>query len=151
LSFVGYIDWYPDRKIFFDKFRNDLSQKNISHSIKVTGWRGYADVIQDSYIGFNKSGADECNYRVYETMGFGAILLTDYNNECSKIESLLDRAYFYKDYDDIFNQIEKIKSIPKIGFEAIVKENQDWIKNNHLIIHRYLKIAEQVIGYESKK
>lgn len=150
LSFVGHIDYYPQRKAFFDDFKKDLSDRKISYSIGIAGWRDYANIIQNSKVAFNKSGADECNYRVYESMGFGSILLTDYNDECNKIPELSDRVYYYKNYEDIFSQMEKIMSIPKAEYEAIVLDNQKWIMKNHLAIHRYLKIAEHSIGYKPK-
>jgi len=151
LSFVGHIDEYVNRKLFFDKFKSDLDARKISYTIKTASWREYANVVQDSYVAFNKSSTNECNYRVFENIGFGGMLLTDYNEECAKIPSLADRAYFYHNYEDIFSQIEKILSIPKAGYEAMIKDNQNWIMNNHLMIHRYLKIAEQAINYKPTK
>lgn len=151
ISFVGHIDQYPLRKQFFDRFKKDLDSKGISSVFKMAGWREYADIVQGSTIAFNKSQLDECNFRVFECMGFGSALLTDFNEECDKISELSDRAFYYNSYDDIFVKMGEIFSISPKKYNSMVKDNQKWILNNHLIIHRYLKIAQQTIGYENKR
>lgn len=149
MGFVGHISIYPHRKDKFRKLQDGLTRRNITNDFK-EGLQSedYQEFIQMSRIGFNWSAGGECNYRVFETMAFGSLLLTDDNQECRNIPGLSERVTFYKDTDDIFSQADNLKSMsPEIRSE-IICDNQDWIVSNHLLKHRFITIIKTTLGVE---
>ena len=149
ISFVGNI--HNLRTHFFDQLLKKLNEKNIRNSfIKGLFKQDYANLTRDSYIGFNSSIAGELNLRAFETLAFGATLLTDFNEEYTKVPELQDRSYSYKSFEELILRIDEILTIPKNVLLKNNIDNQQWLKQNHLVLHRYLYILKHCIGFEPK-
>lgn len=91
----------------------------------------------------NRSIGKDMNYRVFEALGTGNILVTNEVPDLYKIEGLTDRIYIYKSFCDLINIIERLL---KTDISAdMIQNNIEYTKLYHMLpnrINSMLKIIE---------
>ncbi|MEO7425824.1 MAG: glycosyltransferase [Fibrobacteria bacterium] len=139
VAFVGTLNpaINPDRIAFLDRLK--------SMGLPVHAVQGPCDpVYRDARVVFNQSADDDLNFRFFEAMGNGALLITDRLSH-----SLGDFGEPGKDFlvyekgdaGDLRAQVEWALSHPTEA-EAMARRGQARIANTHLIGHRVARITE---------
>ena len=147
VAFVGQFHPMGQRRSTLQRLAHDLNLKQLSYNFTTAYGPDYERIYRQSKLGFNKSIAEECNFRVFEVIGMGVPLVTDWNDECGHITGLRERIFPYNDFPDILLQIEHILGMPEKEIENLCINNQQWLKGKHLVFHRFLEMIKVCIGY----
>ena len=116
-----------------EQLLNFLSSK---YGLKKDIWKLGRDMVQtvSSYqIHFNINLANDINYRSFETLGCGTMLLTNYNSQYEKLGFVDgENCMMYKDINDLCNKIEAcqldpdmVSSITESGVELAKAHTYD--------------------------
>lgn len=146
-AFVGQLHTMGNRRSILQRLAFELTQRRISYNFTTAYGTDYERIYQRSKLGFNKSIADECNFRVFEVMGMGVPLLTDWNEEYANIAELEDRTFSYNTFPEILPRIIDVLEMPEKELEKMCTENQQWLKSGHLVFHRFLEMIKVCTGY----
>jgi spore maturation protein CgeB len=86
------------------------SKYNLKLDIFVIGDK-MVEVINSYKCHFNKNIANDINYRSFETIGCGTILLTNYNHQYSELGFKNGvNCFFYTNFLDLTEKIDYIKN-----------------------------------------
>lgn len=138
LSFVGairqfhtlrrfYVDYLKENYVIFKEFVNNYSKM--------------PSIMNNSEISFNCSLKDDLNFRIWEGMGYGSIVLTDFVTDIYKINGLKDRLYIYENTNQL---IEIVNTIRNKDFYEKRLDNQNWIFENHMLKNRIDSMIEMI-------
>ena len=133
---IGFCGNYVNRKPLLDSLQKEI---NLHTDIFVIG-DDMVEAINSYHIHFNANIANDINYRSFETIGCGTMLMTNYNKQYEKLGFKdFENCVFYHSMDDIINKYnylkdnpEEIKKIADAGYELSKK-------------HTYKKRLEQVL------
>ena len=133
---IGFCGNYVNRKPLLDALQKEI---NLHTDIFVIG-DDMVEAINSYHIHFNANIANDINYRSFETIGCGTMLMTNYNKQYEKLGFKdFENCVFYHSMDDIINKYnylkdnpEEIKKIADAGYELSKK-------------HTYKKRLEQVL------
>jgi Glycosyl transferases group 1 len=133
VSFVGTLDAAinPRRLALLDSLQKLGCEINIQQG-------SYHPIYCDSRIVINQSSADDLNFRFFEAMGCGALLITDRISH-----SLFELGkpgrdfllYEPDDAEDLLNKIRWAQNHP-LESEAIAKRGHNLILSQHMAAHR---------------
>jgi hypothetical protein len=122
---IGFCGSYVNRKSILEWLQNSF---NVHLDIFVIGDE-MVKVLNSYKCHFNLNIANDINYRSFETIGCGTLLLTNYNNQYDDL-GFKDgiNCFMYKDEEDLVNKIQFIKQnniseISKNGYELSKKHS----------------------------
>ena len=153
LSFVG------NFKQHFFKQRREYLEILKPYGIQIFE-REYSrmpKIMNNSLISFNCSLSCDLNFRVFEALGYGSLLLTNYVDDIDKIDGFKRDVYIYKNKEELINIVRKLlkedyTEFPNIGlvirsyFGNMYREsNQQWILENHCLKHRIDSLIEMIV------
>jgi len=130
-----------------EQLLNFLSSK---YGLKKDIWKLGNDMVQtvSSYrIHFNINLANDINYRSFETLGCGTMLLTNYNPQYEKLGFVDgENCMMYKDIDELCNKIEACQLDPDM-VSSITESGVELVKS-----HTYDERAQRLINiYEEMR
>ncbi len=139
LSFIGFInaDLNPQRASLINQIQD--------HGLVIHGFEGNApQTYQQSRIVFNQSVADDLNFRFFEAMGCGALLITDSLSHSHNEIGEIGRDYLVYEAGNAKDLIQKIHwaQVHPQAAEAIARSGQALVQNKHLTKYRVEKIFE---------
>jgi hypothetical protein len=122
---IGFCGNYVNRKPLLDTLQKEI---NLHTDIFVIG-DDMVEAINSYHIHFNANIANDINYRSFETIGCGTMLMTNYNKQYEKLGFKdFENCVFYHSMDDIINKYnylkdnpEEIKKIADAGYELSKK------------------------------
>lgn len=142
IHFLGFCGNYANRKEIIDFLSNKYGMKT---DIFVIG-DSMVKAINSYKVHFNKNIGIDINYRSFETIGAGTLLLTNYNEVYDELGFInMDNYIFYKDQKDLENTIDSIKKDPDL-IKKISDKGQALSKN-----HTYKVRVKNMIDYLWKK
>jgi spore maturation protein CgeB len=136
---IGFCGNYVNRKELLDWMQ---SRYHMKHDIFVIG-ESMVRSINEYHIHFNKNMLNDINYRNFETIGTGTVLLTSYNSDYELLGFEHDKnCLIYKSNDDIIrimdsvtNDPDRIQKIGKKGYE---------LSKDHTYKIRVKQLIEQI-------
>lgn len=141
LSFVG------NYKQHFFKRRREYLELLKPYNIQVfeREYNRMPEIMNNSLISFNCALSVDLNFRVFEALGFGSILLTDYVDDIFKINALREKIFVYKNEKELLATLDMLLSLFLLGEPYIRNiEDQQWIIKNHCLKHRIESIIEMI-------
>lgn len=116
---------------FFPDFRLDIDVRGIN-MIKA---------INSYCIHFNKNISNDINYRSFETLGCGTLLLTNYNEQYEDLGFKEgENFYSYKDINEAIEKIRFLKNNPDIVNEVAKRGHIFGVEN-----HSFKKRAQDLL------
>ncbi len=119
---------------------------------RLVGLKSYTNIIGEDYInlinsfhiGFNKSIADDINYRIFETTSCHVPLVTNYVPDLEKLFSLDDEIVVYNNLKEaigaitwLFNDSQARNHVASMGYKRTIE--------NHTYMHRCLTVIENLL------
>jgi len=101
------------------------------------------EIMNNSLISFNCSLSCDLNFRVFEALGYGSMLLTDYVDDLRKINGLT--AFIYINKIKLIEYLSDILNGDYAKITALRKSNQQWILENHCLKHRIDSLIEMIV------
>lgn len=95
--------------------------------------------MSSCYIMLNYSIGEELNFRVFEALACGNILITNDVEDIYKIKDLKNYIYTFKDIDEALNIIRDV--LEKRPDNSKAKE---FVYKNHMLYHRVLAILKMI-------
>lgn len=136
--FLGFCGNYVNRKQLIDHL---TAYKSLKQDIFVIGDE-MVKAINSYHIHFNKNIANDINYRSFETLGCGTLLLTNYNPQYEELGFIdFDNCVMYKNLDELNLRIDYLKNNPKL-IEIITQNGFNFVKK-----HTYNKRVEKLLEY----
>jgi spore maturation protein CgeB len=136
IGFVGRFNcrYMEDRTQFLREIKDQY--KRLCHF--VTDYRDVYQTMSECNIMINKSISDDMNFRVFEALGVGNVLVTNSVPDLYKVKGLAERIYVY-------NTVEGAKDfIDQIMKEKIEYTDTDYIKKNHMLPNRINSILGMI-------
>jgi len=107
--FIGFCGNYVNRKDLLDIMASEFGMRN---DIFIIG-ESMVKSINEYTIHFNKNMSNDINYRNFETIGTGTVLLTSNNSNYDLLGFIHNKnCLIYNDINDIRNIINNIKERP---------------------------------------
>lgn len=144
VGFVGrMLDEMEDRKKLLDAVASHYKPK-VYHF--VTDYETVYSTMSKCEIMLNRSFADDLNFRVFEALGCGNILITNDVPDIKKIKGLRDRLYISNTPEGTLSIIDSMlfHQSQKIGLYARIESNRKFIADRHMIQHRAGRIIEVI-------
>lgn len=144
VGFVGrMLDEMEDRKKLLDTVRSHYKPK-VYHF--VTDYETAYATMSKCEIMLNRSFADDLNFRVFEALGCGNILITNDVPDIKKIKGLRDRMYIANTPEGALSIIDSMlfHRSKNIGMYSMIESNRAFIENRHMIQHRVERIIEVI-------
>lgn len=117
---------------------------NLCHF--VTDYATVYKTMSQCTIMVNQSYADDLNFRVFEALACGNILVTNSVPDLFKVDTLKARVFPFETPQGAIHFIDTIlQQEKKTDVFTQVKENRQFIKERHMIQHRVEKIIEVLI------
>lgn len=133
---IGFCGNYVNRKPLLDALQKEI---NLHTDIFVIG-DDMVEAINSYHIHFNANIANDINYRSFETIGCGTMLMTNYNKQYEKLGFKdFENCVFYHSMDDIINKYNYLKDNPE-EIKKIADAGHELSKK-----HTYKKRLEQVL------
>lgn len=137
--FIGFCGNYVNRKQLIDYL---TVNKGLKQDIFVIG-DDMVKAINSYDIHFNKNIANDINYRSFETLGCGTLLLTNYNPQYIELGFTdFDNCVMYKNLDELNSRIDYLKNNPKL-IQQIAKNGLNFVKK-HTYKNRVKKLLEHI-------
>lgn len=95
--------------------------------------------MSSCYIMLNHSIGEELNFRVFEALACGNVLITNDVEDIYKIKNLKNYLYTFKDIDEVLNIIRDV--LEKRPDNSKAKE---FVYKNHMLRHRILRIIKTI-------
>jgi len=145
LSFIGNYqkDFFVKRKKYLD-YLKDLWGNSL---FLTTDYSNMPNLVNQTIVNFNCSLRDDMNFRVFETLGYGAFLVTDDVPDIYKVKGLADRIFIYRTEKEALEMIHDKLSFYHTNIKKAMQEiieNQDWVLKNHTLLNRFDQIAEMI-------
>ncbi len=139
ISFVGKMDnGYTKRQ----QMVSFLKENYGNNFYAVTDYDNMSNIIRQSKITTNYSVKDDLNFRVFEALGFGTKLLTNYVPDLDKIEGLKERLNWFEDFSSLKEHVDRILNNDS-DTEKLFK-TQQWIKQNHTMRNRLAEMIQMI-------
>lgn len=136
--FIGFCGNYVNRKTIIDQL---TAYKGLKQDIFVIGDE-MVKAINSYHIHFNKNISNDINYRSFETLGCGTLLLTNYNPQYEELGfNDFDNCVMYKTVDELNQRIDYLKNNPKL-IEIISQNGYNFIKK-----HTYTARVGKLLDY----
>lgn len=133
---IGFCGNYVNRKPLLEALQKEI---NLHTDIFVIG-DDMVEAINSYHIHFNANIANDINYRSFETIGCGTMLMTNYNKQYEKLGFKdFENCVFYHSMDDIINKYNYLKDNPE-EIKKIADAGHELSKE-----HTYKKRLEQVL------
>lgn len=114
----------------------------------LTDYKNMPRLINEAIVHFNCSLNQDMNFRVFETLGYGAFLITDSVPDLYKIKNLKNHIDIYdtksQAQDMIADKIEFYRKNPKFAFDDL-KKNQYFVLKNHTLLNRFDEIIQMIV------
>ncbi len=137
--FIGFCGNYVNRKQIIDYL---TINKGLKQDIFVIG-DDMVKAINSYHIHFNKNISNDINYRSFETLGCGTLLLTNYNPQYVELGFTdFENCVMYKSLDELNTRIDYLKNNPKL-IEQIAQKGLDFVKK-HTYKARVKKLLEHI-------
>ena len=103
-----------------------MKEKHKMNCYNITGIE-MINMVNKAKINFNKSVAEDVNYRNFETMGCGTCLLTNYLEELVEL-GFIDgvNCYLYKNNEDLDKKVK----LALDNWEQVAKEGEKFGKKH---------------------
>ena len=113
-----------------------MKEKHKMNCYNITGIE-MINMVNKAKINFNKSVAEDVNYRNFETMGCGTCLLTNYLEELEEL-GFIDgvNCYLYKNNEDLDKKVD----LALKNWEQVAKEGEKFVKK-----HTYCERVKSLI------
>lgn len=135
VSFVGSKN--PSRKEFIERLESEVGLKYHF----ATG-QDMIDIISSSKIHFNKNIGIDMNYRIFETIGLGTCLITNYDDTLNEIGFVDgENILIYNDYSEAREKI--LSCLADGSWESIAKAGNEFSKN-HTYSNRIKRLLEEI-------
>jgi spore maturation protein CgeB len=124
----------------FDIINNLIQKYNLQAHI---GLRGFEMVkaINQSKIHFNKNIANDINYRNFETIGCGTLLITNYNEAYDKLGFKdMHNVVFYKNISELHDKLDLL--IKNDHIIDMISNNGYELSNRHTYFNRVGKLIK---------
>lgn len=130
--------------------RNDILNKlENKFNLKKDIWRLGDEMVKtiNRYkIHFNQTLSNDINYRVFETMGCGTLLLTNVTENINKFFTDMENIVIYNNKNELFEKLEFLsyndELIGKIG-----NSGYELVKNNHTYDNRIEVLLNIINSY----
>ncbi|MBS1745652.1 MAG: glycosyltransferase family 1 protein [Bacteroidetes bacterium] len=139
ISFVGKLDDGYANRLQMVSF---LKEKYGNDFFAVTNYNSMSDIIRQSKITTNYSVKDDLNFRVFEVLGLGTKLLTNYVPDLDKIEGLKERLNWFEDFSGLKKHADRILKCNSDTEE--VYKIQQWIKEKHTLKNRLAEMLQMI-------
>lgn len=139
ISFVGKLDDGYTKRLDMVSF---LKENYGNDFYAVTDYDNMSDIIRHSKIATNYSVKDDLNFRVFEALGFGTKLLTNYVPDLDKIEGLKERLNWFEDFSCLKEHVDRILNNDSDTEELF--KTQQWIKKNHTMKNRLVEMIQMI-------
>lgn len=137
--FIGFCGNYVNRKQLIDYL---TINKGLKQDIFVIGDE-MVKAINSYHIHFNKNIANDINYRSFETLGCGTLLLTNYNPQYVELGFIDSKnCVMYKNFGELIERIDYLKNNPKL-IEQIGNNGFNFV-NRHTYTNRVKKLLEYI-------
>lgn len=137
--FIGFCGNYVNRKHILDIL---TITKGLKQDILVVG-DDMVKAINSYHIHFNKNISIDLNYRNFETLGCGTMLLTDFKPDYLELGfSDFENCVFYRDFDELIDRIDYLRNNP-IMVETISNAGFELAKK-HTYRERVKKLLEYI-------
>lgn len=112
----------------------------------VTDYEHVYQTMSSCTIMVNQSFANDLNFRVFEALACGNILVTNSVPDIEKIQTLKDRVYIFHDPKGAIPLIDSLLMAAPDG-EAYrqIEDNRTFIAENHMIQHRVNRMIDIII------
>ncbi len=145
IVFVGrWGRWFNERNRLIELLKDQYGEKFFT----ITDYCNMEEYIRQGVISFNKSFADDMNFRVFESIANGVELVTNDVPDLHLISTLQDRINIYHDDQELLDLCDSILSGEK---ENDVIKTQIWVQNHHCLIHRHKEILKMIKTGEQVK
>ncbi len=139
VSFIGrYGTGFEKRNEMIDFLKKEYNE-NFFVS---TDYESMPNLIKQSKITTNHSMKNDLNFRVFETLGYGAALMTNYVTDLDKIEGLKERLNCFNELTDLKTHIDSVLSEKQKKHN--IYETQEWIKQNHTMKNRLAEMLQMI-------
>lgn len=140
---VGFCGNFVNRKPYFDFIQLKMPLKL---DIDVRG-EYMVNAINSYKIHFNKNISNDINYRSFETMGCGTVLLTDYNQAYEELGfKNNENCFFYKSIVEAIDILNDLK-FQEETIQQIAREGYNMVKKKHT----FKKRAESLLKFINTK
>lgn len=138
IVFVGrWGDWFDERNRLIELLRKNYKDKFFA----ITDYSNMEDYIRQGIISFNRSVADDMNFRVFETLANGVELVTNDVPDLHLIKGLEEKINIYHNDEELLTMIDLILDGE---MEKDVIKNQIWVQNHHCLINRHKEIIKMI-------
>lgn len=128
---LGFCGNYVNRKEWVDFLKE---KRGLKADIFVIG-HDMVRTINSYQIQFNRNMADDCNYRNFETMGCGTMLLTNQVPGMDRLFEIWGDMAVYTSREDLLEKVDYYRSHDsdriQMSMKGVLK-----VKNNHTYWHR---------------
>lgn len=114
----------------------------------ITDYCNMEEYLRQGFISFNRSVADDMNFRVFETLANGVELVTNDVPDLHLINGLTSKINIYHNDQELLDMCD---SILDGEIENDVIKSQIWIQNHHCLIHRHQEILKMIKTGEQVK
>lgn len=149
VAFIGNVDpqYYPERAKLLDRLKSKFKVTVFSNFFgnETTKFGSeLTKIYSQSKIVFNKSGFGEINFRVFEALGCGSMLISDRLREEVGLETLFQdgkHLVLYNSPDDLMDKVSYFLQHEEER-EKIALEGQKEVLAKHTFEHRARKMLE---------
>lgn len=138
IVFVGrWGKWFDERTRLIELLKEEYGDKFFA----ITDYCNMEEYLRQGIISFNRSIADDMNFRVFETLANGLELVTNDVQDLHLIKSLDERINIYHNDQELLDMCDGILAGE---IENDVIKSQIWVQNHHCLIHRHREILKMI-------
>lgn len=134
---IGFCGNFVNRKPWIDKLKSTFKMKT---DIMVIG-DDMVRVINSYKIHWNKNYSNDINYRTFETLGCGTVLLTNKTDRISDLFDINKHLVVYRDFADCCNKIKYLLN-DENGRNTIAEAGYNHVKLNHTYRNRAAELVK---------
>lgn len=113
---------------------------------KVTDYKTPYQSMSKCRIMINSSFSNDMNYRVFEALGSGNLLVTNDVPDLHKIKGLEDRIFIYRSYQHILDIIDGINTM-----DFNIRGNIEYIEQYHMLPNRINSLLHMIKSGEQEQ
>lgn len=150
VSFIGRWNkqWFPERTAMIEFMQDAYGERFWAE----TNYQTVESLVKRSRVSMNCSIGMDLNFRTFEVMAMGTELVTNDVPDLHKIKTLTERvAIFDGRYPNtIPHVLDPILANAPIATHDTL-DNQEWIKENHCLVHRHNALLEMLETHKQKE
>jgi spore maturation protein CgeB len=140
ISFIGsYGEAYEKR----NKMLSFLQQEYKEKFFLATDYANAKSLIQQSKITTNYSAKDDLNFRVFETLGYGTALVTNYVPDIDKIAGLAEQVYCFRNNQELKKSIDDLLNDNSMLVRK-ARSAQLWLQQHHTLDNRLAEMLQMI-------